>query len=103
MSIAQRTNAVGLTLFLGCAAIGGVATDAVVATEVRAQTLDTTYFYAALAPEGRWYYHARLGWVWYPLHVQANWQPYTDGRWEWSDEYGWTWASYEPFGWATYH
>ena len=99
----SRISALGFALFLGCAALGGIATDAVVATEVRAAVFDTTYFYAALAPDGRWYYHPRLGWVWYPIRVEASWQPYTRGRWEWADEYGWVWASDESFGWATYH
>ncbi|HYB99358.1 MAG TPA: DUF6600 domain-containing protein [Candidatus Limnocylindrales bacterium] len=103
MHITTRFHALTLSLFLGCAALGGIATDAVVATEVRAAVFDTTYFYAALAPDGRWYYHPRLGWVWYPVRVEVGWQPYTVGRWEWADEYGWVWASEESFGWATYH
>src|SRR5262245_25252171 len=58
--------------------------------------------YDGLAKEGRWISHDRLGWVWTPYSVPANWRPYTVGHWIYSD-YGWTWVSDEKWGWATCH
>lgn len=59
-------------------------------------------FYQSLDPYGGWVDHPDFGYVWYPVGVGAEWQPYSDGRWEYSDR-GWIWVSYEPWGWATYH
>ena len=50
---------------------------------------------------GRWGYEGAAGFVWYP-HVDAGWQPYSNGRWEWTP-YGWTWVPYERWGWAPFH
>ena len=60
------------------------------------------FFYDQLSPYGDWVMTRDLGWAWFPRYVHSSWRPYSDGRWVYT-EYGWTWASYEPFGWATYH
>ncbi len=61
-------------------------------------------FYEPLNPYGRWYPHARYGYVFVPSTtvVGTGWRPYTRGHWEYT-EWGWTWVSAEPFGWATGH
>lgn len=64
--------------------------------------VDQSYFYAQLAPYGRWIQRAQYGWVWEPTRVRVGWRPYTQGRWVYTDA-GWTWVSEEPWGWATYH
>ena len=63
---------------------------------------DVGFFFDELSPYGDWILTRDHGWAWFPRDVRPNWRPYSDGRWVNSD-YGWTWASYEPFGWATYH
>lgn len=61
-------------------------------------------FYDTLAPYGDWIYLDSYGvWVWRPVGLWADWQPYTYGRWEWSEEYGWIWVSYFEWGWAPFH
>lgn len=60
------------------------------------------FFYNELSPYGDWIYTNQYGWSWLPRNVSYGWRPYMHGQWVWS-EYGWFWASYEPFGWATYH
>lgn len=60
------------------------------------------FFYDELSPYGDWILTRDHGWAWFPRDVRPGWRPYRDGRWVMTD-YGWTWASYEPFGWATYH
>jgi hypothetical protein len=60
------------------------------------------FFYDELSPYGDWVLTREYGWAWFPNDVEFDWRPYSDGRWIYT-EYGWTWASYEPFGWATYH
>jgi hypothetical protein len=60
------------------------------------------FFYDELSPYGDWVLTREYGWAWFPNDVDPDWRPYSDGRWIYTD-YGWTWASYEPFGWATYH
>lgn len=63
---------------------------------------DVGFFFDELSPYGDWIFTRDYGWAWFPRDVHPRWRPYSDGRWVNSD-YGWTWASYEPFGWATYH
>jgi uncharacterized protein YraI len=63
--------------------------------------VDDDVFYDRLSPYGSWTW-TQGQYVWVPTGVNASWRPYTRGRWIYTD-YGWTWASYEPFGWATYH
>ncbi len=60
------------------------------------------FFYDELSPYGDWILSREYGWAWFPRDVHSYWRPYSEGRWV-NTEYGWTWASYEPFGWATYH
>jgi flagellar biosynthesis/type III secretory pathway protein FliH len=60
------------------------------------------FFYDELSPYGDWVLTREYGWAWFPNDVDPDWRPYSDGRWIYTD-YGWTWASFEPFGWATYH
>ena len=63
---------------------------------------DVGFFYDELSLYGDWMFTRSYGWVWFPRNVHPYWRPYVEGRWVVTD-YGWTWASYEPFGWATYH
>jgi len=51
---------------------------------------------------GHWYNNPSYGWVWRPVGVAGDWQPYMDGRWVYSPA-GIVWVSYEPWGWAPYH
>ncbi len=51
---------------------------------------------------GHWYHNPSYGWVWRPVGVAGDWQPYLDGRWVYSPA-GIVWVSYEPWGWAPYH
>ncbi len=55
-----------------------------------------------LAAYGRWDRSPDYGDVWYPP-VQADWQPYRDGRWEWREPWGWTWVDAAPWGFAPAH
>lgn len=59
-------------------------------------------FYSSLSPYGEWISVGADLYGWRPLHIDAGWQPYTNGRWVWTDD-GWYWASDEPWGWAAYH
>ncbi len=59
------------------------------------------YFQSSLAPYGEWV-DCNFGFAWRPFNVGRHWRPYMNGRWIWT-AYGWYWASYEPFGWATFH
>jgi len=63
---------------------------------------DVGFFYDELSPYGDWVLTRAYGWAWFPRDVRPYWRPYLEGRWV-NTDYGWTWASYEPFGWATYH
>jgi hypothetical protein len=56
-----------------------------------------------LDENGQWTYVAPYGNVWVPSGIDADWQPYWDGRWVWLGMSGWTWLPYEPWGWATFH
>jgi hypothetical protein len=64
--------------------------------------VDVNVFHDRLAVSGRWFSHEKLGWVWAPYDVSAQWRPYTVGHWVYTG-YGWTWDSDEEWGWATYH
>lgn len=68
----------------------------------RSPRREVGFFYDELSPYGDWVLTREYGWAWFPNDVGFDWRPYSDGRWIYT-EYGWTWASYEPFGWATYH
>ena len=59
------------------------------------------FFYSSLSPYGEWV-DCNFGYAWRPYRVGHAWRPYLNGRWIWT-AYGWYWASYEPFGWATFH
>jgi hypothetical protein len=69
-----------------------------VAVEIRAES----DFYEPLSPLGEWIVVGTYGRCWRPLHVDANWRPYSDGHWQ-RTEAGWYWVTDEPWGWATYH
>lgn len=49
---------------------------------------------------GRWESHPDIGWVWVPLTVSSNWEPFRDGRWVWVRPWGWTWIDDAPWGFA---
>ena len=78
------------------------AADTVLAPE--SDDANITYFYQALAPDGRWQQVDDLGWCWQPrVAVQADWRPYTnDGHWVWSDA-GWFFESDYRWSWAAFH
>lgn len=54
-----------------------------------------------LRDSGRW---VRMGgrYVFSP-DVDADWEPYRNGRWVYTDRYGWYFRSSERFAWAVYH
>ncbi len=62
---------------------------------------DSLAMFDDLGPYGSWYDLRPFGPVWRPT-VVSSWQPMQSGYWVWT-AYGWMWASYDPFGWATYH
>jgi hypothetical protein len=70
--------------------------------QARAQALDISFFYDALAPYGEWLTLSPYGDVWCPYDQTPGWRPYMDGDWIYSD-YGWTYDSSQPWGWAAYH
>jgi hypothetical protein len=51
---------------------------------------------------GEWYKLPRLGWVWQPNGMAADWRPFVSGHWEWTED-GWLWESEESFGWIVCH
>ncbi|HKY32215.1 MAG TPA: FecR family protein, partial [Candidatus Polarisedimenticolia bacterium] len=51
---------------------------------------------------GNWYNNPSYGWVWRPVGLASDWQPYLYGRWTYSPA-GMVWVSYEPWGWAPFH
>lgn len=53
-----------------------------------------------LERHGRWESHPEMGWVWVPLTVSSNWEPFRDGRWVWVRPWGWTWIDDAPWGFA---
>jgi hypothetical protein len=59
-------------------------------------------FYNGLAGHGEWIGIDGGTYAWRPMHMDAGWRPYWDGRWVWTDD-GWYWDSDEPWAWATYH
>ena len=52
---------------------------------------------------GRWRVEPRVGAVWYPRAVDADWAPYRVGRWAWVAPWGWTWIDDAPWGFAPFH
>lgn len=52
---------------------------------------------------GRWESHPEHGWIWLPMDVAPDWQPYRDGRWVWLRPWGWTWVDRAPWGFAPFH
>lgn len=58
---------------------------------------------AELAADGRWELHSKLGNVWFPSDVAADWVPYRDGSWRYLPPWGWTWIDNAPWGFATSH
>jgi|GEM_PF-1089533 len=71
-------------------------------SETSGQRTECSYFYDALAPQGRWIEIDNGLLAWHPSRVSYRWAPYQAGRWIWTS-YGWYWDSYEPFGDITYH
>ena len=55
-----------------------------------------------LSHYGRWYQNPSYGWVWRPVGLVSDWQPYLYGRWV-SAPTGLVWVSDEPWGWAPFH
>ena len=80
-----------------------LATLPTVPSPARAQEVEVSVFYDALAPHGRWFQHAQWGYVWTPRVGYAGWRPYSRGHWVWTEEYGWYWVSDEEWGWGPYH
>ena len=58
---------------------------------------------AALGDSGRWEIDAKLGNVWYPSEIAADWTPYRDGTWRFLAPWGWTWVDNAPWGFAPSH
>jgi hypothetical protein len=58
---------------------------------------------AALAADGRWELDPKLGNVWFPSDVAADWTPYRDGVWRYLPPWGWTWIDNAPWGFAPSH
>ena len=56
-----------------------------------------------LDAHGRWRVEPRVGAVWYPNAVDAEWAPYRAGRWSWVAPWGWTWVDQAPWGFAPFH
>jgi hypothetical protein len=70
-----------------------------------ADDANISYFYEALAPDGRWQQDESLGWVWQPTVVttHTDWRPYcNDGHWVWTDQ-GWFFENDYRWGWAAFH
>ncbi len=58
---------------------------------------------ALLDEHGAWRLDARLGPVWFPRGVAADWAPFRQGRWAWVAPWGWTWIDDAPWGFAPFH
>jgi uncharacterized protein DUF6600 len=58
---------------------------------------------AALAADGRWELDPKLGNVWFPSDLAADWTPYRDGVWRYLPPWGWTWIDNAPWGFAPSH
>ncbi len=56
-----------------------------------------------LDANGRWRVEPRVGAVWYPSAVDADWAPYRAGHWAWVAPWGWTWIDDAPWGFAPFH
>ena len=56
-----------------------------------------------LDSHGRWRVDPRVGAVWYPNGVDAEWAPYRAGHWAWVAPWGWTWIDDAPWGFAPSH
>lgn len=52
---------------------------------------------------GRWRIDPRIGAIWYPNAVDADWAPYRTGRWLWVAPWGWSWVDQAPWGFAPFH
>jgi hypothetical protein len=59
--------------------------------------------FAALADAGTWKLDPKLGNVWFPSDVAADWAPYRDGAWRYVAPWGWTWIDNAPWGFAPSH
>jgi hypothetical protein len=64
---------------------------------------DDVVGYADLDDYGGWQSVDRVGDVWFPRDVGADWAPYRDGRWVWQEPWGWTWIDAAPWGFAPSH
>jgi hypothetical protein len=58
---------------------------------------------AELDRNGDWTPDSEYGPIWFPRNVQADWQPYHNGRWVNRDPWGWVWVEDEPWGYAPFH
>jgi hypothetical protein len=58
---------------------------------------------AALDAAGSWESDSKLGKIWYPSDVAADWTPDRDGVWRFLAPWGWTWIADEPWGFAPAH
>jgi len=56
-----------------------------------------------LDEHGRWRMEPRIGPVWYPNAVDAEWAPYREGRWLWQPPWGWAWVDDSAWGFAPFH
>ncbi len=59
--------------------------------------------YYDLDGSGAWHEDARLGPVWAPRELPADWTPYRFGHWDWIEPWGWTWIDDAPWGFAPFH
>ena len=67
-----------------------------------AQPLDPASAERTLSQHGRWVDTPEYGRVWIPAGVDAEWQPYSDGRWVYTD-WGWSFVSSVPWGPIAFH
>ncbi len=58
---------------------------------------------AALSEYGAWQNDGHYGHVWYPSHIDADWQPYHRGHWAHIAPWGYTWIDDAPWGFAPFH
>ncbi|MFQ5701540.1 MAG: DUF6600 domain-containing protein [Acidobacteriota bacterium] len=55
-----------------------------------------------LARYGQWIPTTSYGWVWRPVGMAPDWQPYLYGHWAYVPA-GLVWVAAEPWGWAPFH
>jgi hypothetical protein len=59
--------------------------------------------YEDLDDYGSWHSDSEYGSYWVPNNVDADWEPYHEGRWCWVAPWGWTWVDSESWGFTPFH